>query len=151
MCCNRYRRRRVHQRCCGFSLIEVMIVVVIIGLLAGAVTLSTRHFLDKAKQTRARSDIATYKSAIESFYADESRYPTNDEALGVLTPKFIDKLRMDPWGRPYQYNFPGRSGPYEILCFGADGRDGGEGVNADISSEDADVAAAAAATAAKQK
>ena len=133
MYCNSSRRR-------GFSFIEVMIVVVIIGLLAGAVTLSTRHFMDKAKQTRARTDIATYKSALESFYAEFGRYPSNEEGLLILTPKFIDKLRMDPWAHPYQYVFPGRQSAYEVICFGADGRDGGDGVNMDISSEDVDIA-----------
>jgi general secretion pathway protein G len=123
----------------GFSFIEVMIVVVIIGLLAGAVTLSTRHFMDRAKQTRARSDIATYKSALESFYAESGRYPTSEEGLAVLTPKFIDKLRLDPWLHPYQYNFPGKQSAYEIICFGADGRDGGDGVNQDITSDEVEV------------
>jgi general secretion pathway protein G len=116
-----------------------MIVVVIIGLLAGAVTLSTRHYLDKAKQTRARSDLSTYRSALESYYAEFGTYPTSDQSLAVLAPKFIDRLRSDPWGRPYQYNNPGKREPYEILCFGADGREGGEGVDADISSEEVDV------------
>jgi len=118
-----------------------MIVVVIIGLLAGAVTVSTRHYLDKAKLTRVRSDIAAYKGALESFYAEEGRYPNNDEGLAALAPKFVDKVRADPWGRSYQYNAPGRSGPYEVICFGADGHDGGDGVNADISSDEADIVA----------
>lgn len=122
----------------AFSFIEVMVVIVIIGLMAGAVSLSTRHYLDKAKKTRVRSDLATYHSALESYYGEFGHYPSSEEGLKILTPKFIDKLRPDPWGRAYQYNFPGQAGPYEILCFGADGREGGEGVNADLSSEDAE-------------
>jgi len=128
-----------NRRYRGFSFIEVMIVVVIIGLLAGAVTLSTRHFMDKAKQTRARSDLATYKSATESFYAEIGRYPSTEEGLTILVPKFIDKQRLDPWSHPYEYNFPGRQAAYEIVCFGADGRDGGDGVNQDITSDEVDV------------
>jgi general secretion pathway protein G len=133
MCC-----AKSSNRARAFSLIEVMIVIVIIGLLAGAVTLSTRHFMDKAKQTRARADIATYKSGLESFYAEFGRYPSSEEGLAALAPKFIDKVRMDPWSRPYQYNFPGRKSPYEIICFGSDGRDSGDGVASDITSEDVD-------------
>jgi general secretion pathway protein G len=122
----------------GFSFIEIMIVVVIIGILAGAVTLSARHYLDKAKVNRARSDIATYSSALSAFYAENGNYPTSDQGLTALEPKFIDKLRLDPWGHAYAYNQPGRTGPYEIICYGADGKEGGDGADADISSEDVD-------------
>jgi general secretion pathway protein G len=111
-----------------------MIVVVIIGLLAGAVTLSTRHYLDRAKGNRAKTDIATFRSAIETFYGEEGRYPTTDEGIEALVPEYIDQLRQDPWGRPYQYVQPGRTAPYEIICYGADGRAGGEGADADIGS-----------------
>ncbi len=115
-----------------------MIVVVIIGILAGAVSLSATHYLDKAKQNRARSDIATYSSALAAFYGESGRYPSNDEGLTALVPKFVDKIRLDPWKRPYAYNQPGRNGPYEIICFGADGKEGGEGVDADITSYEMD-------------
>ena len=135
----------------GFSFIEILIVIVIIGLLAGAVTLSTRHYLDKAKQTRARSDIATYRSALESYYAEFGAYPANEQGLAVLAPKFIDRLRNDPWSRPYQYNSPGRSGAYEVICLGADGREGGEGVAADVASDDLEPALAAGALATEKR
>lgn len=132
-------RRSSRRRRRGFSLIEIMIVIVIIGMLVGAVSLSSKHFLDKSKQTRARSDLATYKSAVATFYAEEGRYPSNDEGLALLAPKYIEKVRPDPWGHPYQYNFPGRSAAYEVVCFGADGHVGGDGVDADISTDDLDV------------
>jgi general secretion pathway protein G len=121
----------------AFTFIEVMIVVVIIGLLAATVTLSTRHFVDKAKENRARSDLSTFKSALAAFYADAGRYPTNDEGLTVLAPKYIDKVHNDPWGRGYQYNEPGRSGPYEVLCLGSTGKEG----DGNISSDDLDITA----------
>ncbi len=120
----------------AFTFIEIMIVIVIIGLLAGAVTLSTRHFLDKAKQNRARTDLSTFKSALAAFYAENGRYPTNDEGLAVLAPKYIEQVHNDPWGHSYQYNAPGRNGPYEVLCLGASGKEGAD----NISSDDLDTA-----------
>jgi len=116
----------------AFSLVEIMVVLVIIGLLAGVVTIGTRNYMVKAKANTARTEIATICSAIETYYAIYDRYPTNEEGLAVLTQK-TDKLPdpllqqkpVDPWGRPYQYNQPGRNGPYEVLSLGADGREGG--------------------------
>jgi general secretion pathway protein G len=123
----------------GFSLVEIMIVIVIIGLLAGAVTLNVRNYLHKAKQNTARQEIATLCNALETFYSEFGRYPTNEEGLDLLTKPndrfpepLIHGLPVDPWGRPYQYNQPGRNGPYEVICFGADGREGGGGADADL-------------------
>src|SRR4051812_8274868 len=108
----------------GFSLIEVMIVVVIIGLLAGTVTYATSNYMDKAKRQRVRSDLATYSGAIDAFYLDKGRYPTNQEGLKVLVPDFIKLVQSDPWGRPYQFAQPGKAGKYDVISFGADGREG---------------------------
>jgi len=138
----RTKSRGNSRRRSGFSFIEIMIVVVIIGLLAGAVTLSTRHFMDRAKQTRARSDLSTFKSAIAAFYADNGRYPSNDEGLKSLTPKYVEQIHNDPWGQPYQYNQPGRNGPYEIICFGPGGKEGDDNISSDdLDSSPAGVAA----------
>ncbi len=126
----------------GFSLMELMIVLVIIGLLAGAVTLYATGYLNKAKQNTARREIATIMQAVESFYAVNGRYPTNDEGLDILSKpseKFPDPLLRgeptDPWGNDYQYNSPGTKGPFEIICYGGDGREGGDGWDTDISSD----------------
>lgn len=123
----------------AFSLVEVMIVIVIIGLLAGVVTINVRGYLHKAKVNTARQEIATICKAIETFYGELGRYPTNEEGLEVLTKageKFPEPLLsgkpVDPWGRPYEYAQPGREGPYEVICFGADGREGGSGIDADV-------------------
>ncbi|WP_428387995.1 type II secretion system protein GspG [Mucisphaera sp.] len=119
--------RRIGPR--GFSLIEVMVVIVIIGLLAGAVALQVTGYMDSAEINLARSDITTIMDAVELYRLENKRYPTNEEGLSVLP---IDN-RNDPWGNPYEYNSPGPSGePYEIVTYGSDGREGGESTAADI-------------------
>jgi general secretion pathway protein G len=120
MSCNQKKR--------GFSFIEIMVVVVIMGMLAGAVALKAMDYVDTAKVNRAKSDIATIVTAIEAFYLTNHRYPTADEGLANLKLK----NRLDPWGRAYRYNSPGRDEPFEVYTLGADGREGGEGPNADI-------------------
>jgi len=123
--------------------VEIMIVVVIMGLLAGVVTLSVRSYMDRARVNTARNEIATIRHALETFYATYGRYPSNDEGLEALT-KSSEKLPaaplegdlVDPWGNAYQYNSPGREGPYEVICYGADGREGGDGIDSDITSDD---------------
>jgi general secretion pathway protein G len=116
----------------AFSLIEIMIVVVIIGLMAGVVTLATSGYLERAKKERARSDIATYSTAVDSFYLQKGRHPDTQEGLKALVPDFVKGVQNDPWGRPYQYLRPGKNSAYEIVSYGADGREGGTGPDADI-------------------
>ena len=125
----------------GFTPIEMMVVLVLIGLLAGVVTVSVRHYLVTGKQAAAKAQVASLKTAIETFNGVYGRYPTNDEGVQILTQKterlpepLLDARAVpnDPWGRPYQYNSPGRQEPYEILSYGRDGREGGGGEDADI-------------------
>ena len=130
---------RSNKKIRAFSLVEVMIVVVIIGLMAGVVAYATAGYLEKAKKQRARSDIATYSGAVDAFYLAKGRYPDNQEGLKVLVPEFIKLLQNDPWGRPYQYVQPGKGGAYDIISYGADGREGGTGADADISNWDVEV------------
>ena len=134
MCCRKTRSR-------GFSLLEIMVVLVIIGLLAGVVVLNVRYFMAQGKQKTARAQIASFRQAVETFYTAFGRYPSNEEGLDVLTRKsdklpepLLRQIPLDSWGRPYQYIQPGRQEPYEIISFGADGREGGSGEDADISS-----------------
>jgi general secretion pathway protein G len=129
--------RSISQR--GFSLIEVMIVVVIIGIMAGVVTYATTGYLERAKHIRAQSDLATYSGGVDQFYLANGRYPDNQEGLSVLVPQFITKLHNDPWGRPYQYVQPGKGGPFDLISYGADGREGGTGADADLTNWDAEV------------
>ena len=123
----------------AFSLVEVMIVIVIIGLMAGLVTYATTGYLERAKKQRARSDVATYAGAVDSYYLAHGFYPDNREGLRALAPEFIKVLQNDPWGHPYQYVQPGKDHPYDIICYGADGKEGGTGADADITNWDADV------------
>lgn len=128
----------------GFSLVELIVVMVIIGMLAGIVTLATKRYLVSASQSTAKAEIATLVNAIDSFYAENQRYPTNNEGLDILATGtdgspdgYVKKIPKDPWKRDYEYNAPGRDGAaYEVICLGADGREGGEGENRDISSND---------------
>ena len=120
----------------GFSLIEVMVVLVIIGLLASIIGINVKSHMDTGRQKKARADIAVLTSQLKLFYAHQSRYPTTSEGLSVLVPKYIDRLSKDPWGRDYQYEYPGRHGAFDIISFGADAREGGEDANKDITNWD---------------
>ncbi len=124
----RFSRRRQE----GFSLIEILIVVVIIGLLAGTVTLTTKYWVGKARYNRAKTDIRTIVISVENFNAEHGRYPGNSEGLAALQGI---TLRKDPWGNEYEYISPGATDDYDIICYGADGVEGGDGINADITDD----------------
>ncbi len=140
MCCdfNPARRRRN-----GFSLVELIVVMVIIGLLASLVVFRTRSYLIVSKQNAAKAEIARIVQALETFYSVYGRYPTNDEGIEILAQPsdefedgLLNKTPLDPWRRPYVYNNPGRKSAFEVICLGADGREGGTGADKDISSDD---------------
>ena len=140
MSCSGTPSRRIRRH--GFSLVELIVVMVILGMLAGLVAVRTRGYLITSRQKVAQTQIASFVQAVESFYALHSRYPTTDEGMEVLTEPtssnpepLLSKIPLDPWKNPYEYISPGTRLPYEIISLGADGREGGEGENADISSE----------------
>jgi general secretion pathway protein G len=116
----------------GFSLLEILVVVVIIGMLAGAVGWKVSDYMSTARVNRAKSDIATIVDAVEAHQVTHGRYPTNDEGLGKLPLK----NRLDPWGYPYEYNYPGENGDFDVFSLGRDNRPGGEGEDADIFAAD---------------
>ena len=129
----------------GFTLIELLVVLVIIGLLAALVGPSLYQRISPAKESAARAQIENFATALDGFLVDIGRYPSTQEGLNALRvkPESTDKWKgpylkkeipLDPWGQAYVYRAPGRSGGYEIVSYGADGREGGEGDNADIAS-----------------
>jgi len=145
MSCSPRRRLSPRASAAGFTLVELMVVIVLIGLLAGAVTLATRSYLVSGKQSVAKLEISKICEAIDTFYTVYDRYPTNDEGLEALAEPsdrfeagLLSKVPLDPWGNPYEYVHPARDAAYEVISYGADGREGGEGADRDLSSRDLD-------------
>jgi general secretion pathway protein G len=130
----------------GFTLIELMVVVVIIGVLAALIVPNVLDRTDDARVTAAKTDINNLVQALKLYKLDNQRYPTAEQGLAALNVKpttgpipnnwksYVAKLPQDPWGQPYQYLNPGLKGEIDVLSFGADGKAGGEGKNADIGS-----------------
>jgi general secretion pathway protein G len=130
----------------GFTLIELMVVLVIIGVLAALIVPNVLDRADDARSAAAKTDVNNLMQALKLYKLDNQRYPTAAQGLQALLTKptagpapvnwrpYVDKLPGDPWGRPYQYLNPGVKGEIDVLSFGADGQAGGEGKNADIGS-----------------
>ena len=129
----------------GFTLVELMVVLVIIGLLATIVIINVMPAADRAATTKARADIATLDQAMEMYRLDNFTYPSGADGLNALVSQpasaqaghyrpggYIKNLPKDPWGRPYQLAVPGRKGPFDIYSLGSDGAPGGTDENADI-------------------
>ena len=137
---NRLRKSR------GFTLIELMVVLVIIGVLAALIVPNMLDRADDARVTAARTDVNNLMQALKLYKLDNLRYPGGEQGLQALVTKpttgtippnwrpYLDKLPADPWGQPYQYSNPGLKGAIDVYSFGADGVVGGEGKNADIGS-----------------
>ena len=133
----------------GFSLIEVLVAVAIIGILAALIVPRLMSRPDEARVTAARQGVASIVSALKLYRLDNFRYPTQEQGLKALVERptidpipqqwppggYLDRLPKDPWGNAYLYKNPGQNSEVEVLSLGADGRPGGDGVNADISSE----------------
>ena len=127
----------------GFTLIEIMVVLVIIGLLAALIVPSIMDKPDEARQIKAMQDIRTLESALKFYRLDNYRYPTQDQGLKALREKpqdarkwkgpYVESLPADPWDEPYRYRIPGRNGrQVDIFTLGLDNQEGGEGPDADI-------------------
>jgi general secretion pathway protein G len=126
------RARRARED--GFTLVELMVVLVIIGLLATIVIINVLPAADRAAVAKAHADIATLEQGIEMYKLDNQRYPTTQEGLQVLVAgHYIPRLPQDPWHHPYLYASPGPGGkPFLVSTLGADGHEGGSGNDADI-------------------
>jgi general secretion pathway protein G len=121
----------------GFTLIEIMIVVTIIAILSAIIIPNVINYPKRARVTAAKLQIQQFKTPLELYYNDKGRYPSTEEGLEALVKEgLIKKIPMDPWNNPYHYRYPGEINPdeYEIWTYGADGKEGGEGFNADIKS-----------------
>jgi general secretion pathway protein G len=125
----------------GFTLVELMVTLVILALLSGVVTVSVRSYLLRSKQNIAKVEIGRIVEALDTFYATYDRYPSNEEGLSALVDRndefpegILSFLPTDPWGNPYEYRSPGVSAPFDVICFGADKREGGTGGDRDITS-----------------
>ena len=143
---DRKKRRRRED---GFTLVELMVVIVIIGLLATIVAINVLPSGDKARVVRAKADISTIEGALDMYKLQNGAYPTTSQGLtalvhapaGASTATYQPggylkggKVPQDPWGKPYNYASPGSHGDADVWTFGADGKEGGEGTNADIAS-----------------
>jgi general secretion pathway protein G len=139
------KRCSLQKRSAGFTLLEIMVVVIIIGVLAATIIPQFMGTTHDAKVSAAKADVAQLENALERFNLHMDRYPTMDEGLKVLVESptgedkkwrgpYIKLLRPDPWGNPYQYRVPGmhHATTFDVWSRGADGQDGGEGPNADV-------------------
>jgi general secretion pathway protein G len=145
-----FHRRLGHAVQRGFTLIEIMVVVVIMGILAALVVPKLMGRADDARVTAAKQDIASIMQALKLYRLDNQRYPTSEQGLQALIQKpssgpaangwknggYIEKLPKDPWGGQYQYLSPGVKGEVDVFSFGADSQAGGAGNDADIGSWD---------------
>jgi len=129
----------------GFTLIEMLIVMVILGLLAALVGPRMFGKVGKSRQKAAKAQIALLETALDTYRLDTSRFPTTDQGLQALRVKpsgierwdgpYLPKdIPMDPWGHPYIYRSPGEHGDYDIISLGADGAEGGQGEDEDVAS-----------------
>lgn len=130
----RWKRLRKRKDEEGFTLVELMVVIVIIGLLATVVVINVLPAQDTARMRKAEADIATLEQGVEMYRLNRMNYPSGGDGLQALvTEGFIKRLPDDPWGNPYRYAAPGREGrSFDIYSYGADGQEGGEGDDADI-------------------
>ena len=136
-------RRRIQD---GFTLIELMVVLLIIGVLAALIVPNVLDRADDARVTAAKTDVSNLMQALKLYRLDNQRYPTAEQGIAALLTKpaaapvppnwksYLDLLPNDPWGKPYVYLNPGVKGEVDVMSLGADGQAGGEGKNADIGS-----------------
>jgi general secretion pathway protein G len=141
------KRRKPDEGEQGFTLVEMLVVITIIGLIMGLIGPRVLNYLSESKVKTARIQLQSFASALDLFYLDAGRYPSTAEGLTALvrqTPGVAawtgpylkgGSVPTDPWNHPYVYRAPGEHGPYDIVSYGSDGQEGGSGVAADLSLE----------------
>lgn len=116
----------------GFTMIEVLVVIVILGILAAIIVPNIMDKPGKARITKAKADIQAIESALNMYRLEKHDYPSTDEGLQALVTAYLPRLPQDPWNRPYLYLKPGTHGDIDIYSLGRDGQDGGEDEDADV-------------------
>lgn len=142
---NTLKNNNSNNKSSGFSLIEILVVLLIIGLLSSLVVVNVLPSQDRARVEKAKTDISIIETALEMYRLERFSYPNSEEGLiALLKPNsdnyqtgqssrgYIKRLPKDPWGHEYQYLIPGEYSDYDLFSLGADGQEGGEGLNADI-------------------
>ena len=142
-------RRKRHQDSGqqGFTLVEMLVVITIIGLIMGLIGPRVLNYLNESKVKAAKIQLQSFSSALDLFYLDAGRYPSTSEGLAALVQRTQGvaawngpylkggSVPSDPWSHPYVYRAPGERGPFDIMSYGSDGQEGGSGIAADISIE----------------
>ena len=144
---NEKRERRPDVGQHGFTLVEMLVVITIIGLIMGLIGPRVLNYLNESKVKAARIQLQSFSGALDLFYLDAGRFPSTSEGLAALVQRTPGvsawngpylkggSLPNDPWNHAYVYRSPGERGPYEIISYGSDGQEGGSGIAADISTE----------------
>lgn len=131
----------------GLTLIEMLVVLVIIGVIAGMIVVNVANRPDEARVTTAKTDMRTISAALKMYRLDNGDYPTTEQGLGALATRptappeprnwspegYLERPPLDPWQRPYVYRYPGAGGGFDLMSLGRDGKAGGEGLDADLS------------------
>jgi general secretion pathway protein G len=140
------RRRGANHGERGFTLVEILVVITIIGLIMGLVGPRVLSYLGESKAKAAKIQIESFGSALDLYFLDQGRYPTTSEGLTALVQRSGNSrtwngpylkgsiVPADPWGQPYLYRSPGEHGPYDVVSYGSDGQEGGTGTAADVTS-----------------
>ncbi|ATE63534.1 type II secretion system major pseudopilin GspG [Rhizorhabdus dicambivorans] len=139
-------QRAISDREAGLTLIEMLVVLVIIGVIAGMIVMNVANRPDEARVTTAKTDMRTISAALKMYRLDNGDYPTTEQGLAALSAKpttapeprnwspegYLERAPVDPWQRPYVYRYPGAGGGFDLMSLGKDGKPGGEGLDADL-------------------